>query len=468
MSNGDLLLKARTPDLERGKLFVSVVIPARNAGNDIGPCLAALTGGTRVPDEIIVVDDGSTDETVAIARSWGVTVLSINVGRGAAYPRNTGVQASKGNLLLFIDSDVVVHRDTVAQFVNRFEADPGLAALMGSYDENPSCSEHLSQYRNLMHCYTHQHGDRRASTFWTGCGAVRRKVFEAVDGFDERYHAMEDIDLGRRMAHAGYRVELDPAIRCQHRKRWTFVNMVFTDIFNRGVPWTVILLRDGRGMPNELNLKWTQRFCVLGVALLALLAAYAGLVNGGRFLTPLLGIALLVMGTHWTTACLPPRSVSARITFGALLAVYTALSWSVGELTGPPIVFATYLLLFVRHGIIRGDERKARPLALIVGTVVVAGIANLIVSMPSRYEVYMFVLLGIGLVLMNLRFYVFLCRRLGHLYGLASIPFHVLFYFYGGLAFAIGSWQYWTEKRLAERTGNSSRTGRERITCGNS
>jgi len=56
MSNGDLLLKARIPDLECGKLFVSVIIPARNAGNDIGPCLAALSSGTRVPDEIIVVD----------------------------------------------------------------------------------------------------------------------------------------------------------------------------------------------------------------------------------------------------------------------------------------------------------------------------------------------------------------------------------------------------------------------------
>jgi hypothetical protein len=453
------LPEIRTPDPEPRKVFVSVIIPARNAGADIGACLAALRAGERVPDEIIVVDDGSTDSTGNLAEAWDVTVLRVNGGRGAAYPRNVGVRASHGDLLVFIDSDVVVHPDTLARFVSRFEADTELAALMGSYDEKPSCSELLSQYRNLMHCYTHQHGGRRASTFWTGCGAVRRDVFEAVNGFDERYHAMEDIDLGRRIARAGHRVELDPAIRCKHRKRWTFLNMVFTDVFNRGIPWTMIILRDGCGMPNDLNLKWTQRFCVLGMGALTMLAAYAVAVNGGRFLTPLLGIALLVLGTYWATSCLQPRAAGARITVGALLAAYTALSWSVGELTGPPIVAATYLLLFLRHGLVRDNVRRARPLALVAGTAILAGIAHLILQMPSRYEIYMFFIVGIGLVLMNLRFYLFLCRHLGKLYGLASVPFHLLFHLYGGVAFVIGSWQYWTEKKLSGRTGTSTRIG---------
>src|SRR5947207_1321887 len=83
-----------------------------------------------------------------------------------------------------------------------------LTALIGSYDESPLSAGFVSQYRNLLHCYTHQNGRREASTFWAGCGAMRRDRFVHHAGFDERYRypSIEDIELGVRLRQAGERI----------------------------------------------------------------------------------------------------------------------------------------------------------------------------------------------------------------------------------------------------------------------
>ena len=74
----------------------------------------------------------------------------------------------------------------------------------------------VSQYRNLLHHFVHQHGNSEASTFWAGCGAIRRSVFEEMGGFDEQRFptpSIEDIELGYRLRQAGHRILLDKACR---------------------------------------------------------------------------------------------------------------------------------------------------------------------------------------------------------------------------------------------------------------
>lgn len=79
--------------------------------------------------------------------------------------------------------------------------DTQVDALIGSYDDDPKSPDFISQYRNLMHCSVHQTGRSEASTFWSGCGAIRREVFLESGGFDETYvrPAIEDIELGYRL-----------------------------------------------------------------------------------------------------------------------------------------------------------------------------------------------------------------------------------------------------------------------------
>jgi len=163
---------------------ISVVIPVHNASAFLPRCLSALQTSTFADFECVVVDDGSTDDSGSLAAAAGASVISTGGQRGPAFARNRGVAASSGEIIFFVDADVLVQPGTVAQVAKSFEENPALDALIGSYDEDTAELNFLSKYKNLMHCFVHQQGKRRASTFWTGCGALRRDVFDEFGGFD--------------------------------------------------------------------------------------------------------------------------------------------------------------------------------------------------------------------------------------------------------------------------------------------
>jgi len=154
-----------------------------------------------------------------------------------------------------------------------------MAALFGSYDDQPKDCGIVSCYKNLMHHYVHQHGKRNASTFWAGCGGIRRDVFLNVNGFDENFSvpAIEDIELGDRLKKAGHIIRLCPDIQVTHLKRWTFLNLLITDIFYRAVPWTRLILQKGK-IPNDLNVKMKSRWSAM-ILWLMLLSLAGGLIN---------------------------------------------------------------------------------------------------------------------------------------------------------------------------------------------
>jgi glycosyltransferase involved in cell wall biosynthesis len=228
--------------------------------------------------ELIVVDDGSTDNSAASGTAAGATVLRLPVPRGPAAARNLGAQAACSDLIFFLDADVAVHRETLERALVRFDRDPSLSALFGSYDDAPPAPGLVSRYRNLLHHFVHQQGHfldgiRPAHTFWTGCGAIRRTVFLEYGGFDPRLYprpAIEDIELGYRLTRAGHRIVLARDVLATHLKRWTLAEMIRTDIFRRGVPWMLLIKRYG-AIETDLNVKAGQKACVAltGFALVA-------------------------------------------------------------------------------------------------------------------------------------------------------------------------------------------------------
>lgn len=241
---------------------ISVIIPVHNGGRHLPLCLAALRQSTVPPLECIVVDDGSTDGSMAAARAWGARTLETGGRNGSYIARNLGASQAQGELLLFLDADVCVQPDTLARVADAFREDPSLDALIGSYDDAPGGPDLLSQYRNLLHHFVHQQGQRRASTFWTGCGAIRREVFQSMDGFFGPQRFFGDVAFGYLLAHAGRKIVLEKTLTVKHLKRWRLGEMVRTDIFRRGALWTQLILRY-RHMPDDLNLRIGQRWSVV-------------------------------------------------------------------------------------------------------------------------------------------------------------------------------------------------------------
>lgn len=241
-------------------------------------CLAAIRTSEYRDYELILVDDGSTDGSAAIGKAAGCRGIVINGRRGAAHCRNVGAAAARGEVLLSTDADVVIRPTTIRQAVQSL-ADGRWDAVFGSYTSETPAPGFFSQFHNLLHHYTHQHSQESAVTFWTGCGAVRRKAFDAVGGFDERHPPLEDIALGYALSAAGFRIRLDKGMQVTHLKRYSFLKLLRSYLFGRAVPWTRLMLVH-RGFRSDLNTKPEH---VLSVALACLLP-----------------LSVLVAAWHWS------------------------------------------------------------------------------------------------------------------------------------------------------------------------
>jgi len=256
--------------MTNNKPYISIIIPAYNSRKFIRKCLEALADSTYKSFEMIVIDDASIDNTVQIAREMGSIVLKLDSQSGPAVARNYGAENAKGEILLFIDSDVLVKRDTLELIASAFIDNPGISAVFGSYDDAPEAPDFISQYRNLLHHYVHQKSNTDATTFWAGCGAVRKDIFLELKGFDHKKFAepsIEDIEFGYRLRENGYKIKLDKDIQVTHLKHWGWYSMIKTDIFNRAVPWSKLILQT-KSLPEDLNLRISDRLSTAFVGLL--------------------------------------------------------------------------------------------------------------------------------------------------------------------------------------------------------
>jgi GT2 family glycosyltransferase len=235
---------------------LSAIVPATDRPATLARCLAAIRAAEPPPDQLVVVEEPA--------------------GLGPAGARNAGARRAFGDVLVFVDSDVLVHRDAFRRIRDAFQHEPELAALFGAYDDRPEAAGAVSGFRNLLHHHVHHSSPGPAETFWAGLGAVRREAFTAVGGFDElryRVPSVEDIELGLRLRAAGGPIRLDPCVQGTHLKAWTLASMLRTDVAARGVPWVELMARERRA-PGHLNLAWRHRASALAsVAALACLAS---------------------------------------------------------------------------------------------------------------------------------------------------------------------------------------------------
>ena len=255
--------------------------------------LRFLRASDFVGFETFVADDGSpaADAIQAVIEEAHVGFVRLGERKGPAAARNAAARKATGDILLFMDADTAVHPDTLSRLVRKFESDPELDAVMGSYDQRPAAPGRVSRFRNLLHSFVHHRSHHQAVTFWAGCGAVRAARFWALGGFDECFPSpsIEDVEFGLRLHHAGGRIELVPEIQVTHYKSWTFASMVRTDLCARAIPWAGLL--DRYPMPLDLSFTLQDRMSGALVAL-AWIGSLIALIHGGRWwFAPLICVA---------------------------------------------------------------------------------------------------------------------------------------------------------------------------------
>jgi glycosyltransferase involved in cell wall biosynthesis len=310
---------------------ISVVIPVYNGKASIGRCLEALARQTRPADEIIVVDDGSPEPCDEVAAAYAVTLLH-QPHRGPAAARNCGIQAARGEFILFTDADCEPSTCWIEEMLRPFE-DAQVMGVKGSYQTRQrEAIARLSQLE-FEERYDLLERLERIDFIDTHSAAFRASALDQMGGFDEAYTTAnnEDVDLSYRMAEAGHKLVFNrkAVVYHQHSARWLkYLRLKISRGYWRTITYRLHpakVLRDAY-TPQVLKIQIASLYLALGVLFLSLWQpVFAWAAAALLLLTCLLGARFL-------------RSVWRKdrwLVFPALLFILMrSLAFGLGIITG--------------------------------------------------------------------------------------------------------------------------------------
>jgi len=213
---------------EERDMKVTAVVPVHNSASYIEETLHSLIDQRRRFDEIIVVDDGSTDDTVARAGKYPVRLLVVpRCGRSAA--RNIGLREARGDIIAFIESDAVYERDWLSEVMREFEK--GSRAVI----DRRRMYRPTTYYARLSdHLYDLRYAEYVPFNAWV----MEKSLAGAVGGFDEGLYIAEDVDLGDRIKASGASISLaEKAVHYHKGEASTFRGALRRSyFFGRGIP----------------------------------------------------------------------------------------------------------------------------------------------------------------------------------------------------------------------------------------
>ncbi len=211
---------------------ISVIIPAYNAARHLESCLDALSHNDLTNVQILVVDDGSTDETRAVATKFGFRCLETGARQGPAAARNLGFRHALHPHVLFLDADIVLPTSALTRIretLDLYDHRPDVAGVLGQYAEELPSDDFFTSYKNLSACYLYRITETQSPFLHTPIFCIRRTVFEEAGGFDQGLTHGEDFRLGTRLGSRGFRFVIDRHVNGQHLKRYSFSGILRED-----------------------------------------------------------------------------------------------------------------------------------------------------------------------------------------------------------------------------------------------
>lgn len=212
----------------QAKHRVSVVIPCYNGEKYVEACIKSLIGQkSRKPYEIILVDDGSTDNTVKIAKKYRVRVVRHKTNMGAGQARTTGAKCAKGDIVAFIDADGIAPPDWTKKMVVAYEKHP-YAAGIGGIGIEVGGKNLADKWRAVDGRQGHESKTPVEVPFLYGlCSSYRKTCLSEVGFFDPFFrNASEDVDIGLRIRKTGFKLLYIPDIVVFHNRKDTTVSLL--------------------------------------------------------------------------------------------------------------------------------------------------------------------------------------------------------------------------------------------------
>lgn len=199
---------------------LSVVIPMYNAEKTVAKTLDSIFKNTFKNFEVIVVDDGSTDHSAEIVKKYPIQIFQ-QKNAGASKARNCGVAKARAEIIVFTDADIIIPDFTLEKIQRAYATQTGLEVLAGMPDSLNHYNNKFSDYENLYIHYQFNKQKNTTTAFYTSLVAIKKSVFQKLNGFDERIAIIEDMDFGQKLLNAGHIIYLDKNLAFSHLKNFT-------------------------------------------------------------------------------------------------------------------------------------------------------------------------------------------------------------------------------------------------------
>src|SRR3989344_4322721 len=180
------------------KTHISIIIPMYNSFSTIETCLSSIFQSKYKNFEVIVVDDYSKDNSYDIVRKFPCKFIKLNKRHGPAKARNEGAKIAKGHLLVFLDSDCVVHNNWLLNISNNFKK-YDIGAMGGQYNK-PINKSFVAKFAFYELIFRERKFDKFVNTIPSCNFACKREIFEKIGGFSEEFkNSSEDLEFSYRL-----------------------------------------------------------------------------------------------------------------------------------------------------------------------------------------------------------------------------------------------------------------------------
>jgi len=286
------------------KPYLSIIIPYHNNPSHLVRLLDSIKKSVKAPPyEVVIVDDGSTPSlksfinTLKWEKSEALHIVTLSHNHGPAIARNRGVARAKGTFVVFLDGDVELFRDTLAEIANVFTTDPDVVALTGVWVKEQKSLDFFPNYKALRD-WSYWINERDKSGYYflfsTRIASIKRSVFLRLGGFNEAYPAplVEDIELTYRIARR-YAIIFAPQVRVRHEfeQFWPIAKKYFL----RAYYWTKLYTKRKKFDPVATTLQEAiVTFSGVGVIALFVMTIIALIATMGSVTVPIVGLMYLL------------------------------------------------------------------------------------------------------------------------------------------------------------------------------
>ena len=253
--------------------LISLVVPNRNGAATLARCLRAALASRYPRFEVIVVDDASADDSVAVIRRYPCRLVRLERHGGAARARNVGAAHGRGQILFFTDADCLLEENALARAAATLaRAGPG-AVVGGTYTRAPADRRFFSRFQSVFIHYCETRGTS-PDYLATHALAIRAVDFRRSGGFREDFlPILEDVEFSHRLRRHGHRLVMNPAILARHVFNHSLARSL-TNAFRKSMYWTLYSLRQHDLLADSgtasLGLKANVAAYAAGLLLLAL------------------------------------------------------------------------------------------------------------------------------------------------------------------------------------------------------